>query len=214
MPIKHKVRRGGDNRAALAAATHAIHERLHEHAMFRALLGGTLHRSDYEQLMLRLYGFYMPLDRKIESACGRHAKRIAPFRYAPRAALLASDLVALGVPPHAVADAAGCSGLPAINGPGALVGALYVVEGATLGGSVIARAADRSGLRREGQADYWGWCRRHGAARWAMARPLIERIRGEDVESMVGAARATFSSFAAWLHPLDATPAHGDADVR
>ena len=87
----------------------------------------------YVALLCVLWGFQAPLERllahqELPSAVDWPARR--------RLGALAADLTDLGVTGASLPEAAG---LPALAGPGAVWGALYVSEGATLGGRVLRR---------------------------------------------------------------------------
>ena len=87
----------------------------------------------YAALLCVLWGFQAPLERllshqELPSAVGWPRRR--------RLGALAADLTDLGVTGASLPEA---TGLPGPAGPGAVWGALYVTEGATLGGRVLRR---------------------------------------------------------------------------
>lgn len=87
----------------------------------------------YAALLGVLWGFQAPLERllghqELPSAVGWPTRR--------RLGALAADLTDLGVTDASLPEAAG---LPVLGDPGAVWGALYVTEGATLGGRVLRR---------------------------------------------------------------------------
>ena len=89
--------------------------------------------AQYVTLLCVLWGFQAPLERllahqELPSAVDWPARR--------RLGALAADLTDLGVTGASLPEAAR---LPALAGPGAVWGALYVCEGATLGGRVLRR---------------------------------------------------------------------------
>src|SRR5271169_5060941 len=90
----------------------------------------------YAALLCVLWGFQAPVGRllgqqEVPSAVGWPARR----RLVP----LAADLADLGVTVTSLREAAG---LPALAGPGAMWGTLYVTEAASLGGRVLRRHAE------------------------------------------------------------------------
>ena len=89
--------------------------------------------AQYVTLLCVLWGFQAPLERllahqELPSAVDSPARR--------RLGALAADLTDLGVTGASLPEAAR---LPALASPGAVWGALYVCEGATLGGRVLRR---------------------------------------------------------------------------
>jgi heme oxygenase len=90
--------------------------------------------------------------------------------------------------------------------PASLGGILYVIEGATLGGSQIDGAA-RKLLRDEHPAGrrYWSWCRATCKDRWKMASECLDQCvaDGVAISDLKKGATETFEVFADWLAPLD-----------
>ncbi|MEQ8900789.1 MAG: biliverdin-producing heme oxygenase [Roseovarius sp.] len=193
-------------RDQLRAATHQQHERLHEHPCFLALFNESLCIGDYRDLILRLYGFYQPLDRAIGRAISCGAACTAGYDYAERAGYLAQDLADLGWSAEAIEESPRCNEAFDIVSPASLGGILYVIEGATLGGARIDRAARRL-LAREDQAGrrFWSWCRTVGGHRWPMTNRYLEDLEadGAAVSDLREGARDTFRLLADWLAPLD-----------
>lgn len=122
--------------AQLKASTRAIHDRV------EALLG--IDAADFDaaawgRLLGALYRVVQPIEAQLGAIDGLE-EWLPDWRSRKRAHLLATDLAALGIAEPAVEAAPVVSTVP-----GAL-GALYVVEGSTLGGQVIlARLAPRLG---------------------------------------------------------------------
>lgn len=90
--------------------------------------------EDYRSFLLAQAEVLLPLETKLS------ATRLPPWR--PRLPLLARDLAGLGLALPAPAIIQG------LDEPGALHGALYVVEGSRLGGGMLARRVG-AGLPRE-----------------------------------------------------------------
>lgn len=183
-------------RTALRVGTRVRHEALHRQRDFAALAAGTLSAERYNALMRRLHDFYAAVDPEMSAACRRFLTESGGYDYRPRAPVIAGDLppgTSAGptVPPLAV---------PTVE---ALGGALYVLEGALLGASML-EAAARSlpwGPRNTG---YWSWCRSEAPERWRRATALIGALdRGAaEREAVIAAANDTFAAFAASLEAL------------
>lgn len=91
----------------------------------------------YTQLIKAYYGFYVPLEKVLDrfewgevTSSDRH-----------KASALEDDLLALGMTTSEIQMLAQCQDLPVIQTHAQLMGALYVIEGATLGGQVLRRLA-------------------------------------------------------------------------
>jgi len=113
-------------RLELRAATQDVHDRLHRHVGFAAIQDATIGLADYQDLIVRLYGFYLPFEAAVA---------IGP----DRSNWLAGDMEALDLqrPLHAVPK---CWHVPRLDSAPLRLGALYVAEGSALGG-VTWRAA-------------------------------------------------------------------------
>ena len=116
-------------------ATSASHTALEDQL---PLMNADLSREDYCQFVSRFFGFYAPLE--VQLLASPHWHQLA-FDYAPRQKTprLAQDLLALGRSDAALAATPRCMDLPACTTPEQLLGCLYVIEGATLGGRTITR---------------------------------------------------------------------------
>ena len=126
--------RGSENtsaRSALRQATDASHQRMHGLAPFAQIAEGTLPIDQYGQLLQSLFLFHSAVGRV--ASCGGWSMLSSS---AQRLGLLRLDLAYLGnvVPAPDFAWQAGPRE--------AVLGALYAVEGSTMGGRVIARQLD------------------------------------------------------------------------
>jgi heme oxygenase (biliverdin-IX-beta and delta-forming) len=140
--------------------------------------------------------------RIVETAVAPVARRIAGLDYANRrrSPLLENDLAALaraGVfPSPRVEDGAPAPPL-LIGGTGAALGCLYVVEGATLGGAVLARWIEsRLGYDRGFGASSFAAQPGVTMSRWRAFGAVVEdRVTSvpDDRASMISVARATFA---------------------
>jgi heme oxygenase len=187
-------------RAALRTATAEIHERLHRLPDFAALLAGRLDRAGYRTLLTRLYGFHAPLEAALIAGAERLASVGIAMEDRRRVPALASDLAALGVAPAEMAALPRCRDLPSPVSLGELLGCLYVREGSTLGGAVIAErlapllpgGAGRRFFVADAAARGRLWRECCAALDAAAAAPGA-------LATMTAAARATFAAFETWL---------------
>lgn len=161
-------------------------------------------RAGYRGLLARLHGFHAAY----EPAIGRALADEAFFGPRRRLQALSADLRHLGLPtPESLPRPAE----PGLDGPSAF-GALYVLEGSTLGGRVIGRhIGERHGLDGAGLVYY----RAHGArtgAMWADFRARLETMAGDAAteRAVLAAGVATFAAMRDWLCGREA---EGDTDV-
>ena len=174
---------------ALRRHTAQHHERLDA----RLDIGARLVSLDaYRDLLERLHGFYDPLEERLapwaETVPGLE------FRARRKTPLLVADLHALAGHPGPVASA-----LPAVDTPARALGVIYVLEGATLGGKLIARdARQRLGVTPETGAAFFAAYGSAAAARWRAFGTVVEAAHPDPGEACAAAA-GCFERMEAWL---------------
>jgi heme oxygenase len=176
-------------RQSLREATSGAHVRLHHHAGFAAIQNGTINLAQYRSLLMRLYGFHLPFEAAVDVA---HE----------RSTWLRADLAAVTMGGCVCETIPQCNALAGFDTPARQLGALYVVEGSTLGGRHLARNLDPLlGSRvTAGRRFFLG--RGSGtAAGWNvfLARLTAAGSTPAACDEIVEAAVVTFSVFEEWL---------------
>lgn len=158
--------------------------------------------ATYTLVLARMY----PLLAGWEAFAHKHAPAdlagmVAQRRRAP---LLEQDLHALTTRselPRARFDPAEIPGLPHREsddevGRGAFLGAMYVIEGSTLGGQHIARHVEPLlGLSREHGTAYFRGYAEHTSEMWRGFQQELDRLPQEAATGAIAAARAMFGAF-------------------
>jgi heme oxygenase (biliverdin-IX-beta and delta-forming) len=185
----------------LRTATATAHERMHAHAGFGAAAAGTIEAPDYRRLLVRLYGFHRPFEDAARSAVDLFRMDL-DLRVRARSHLLLADLQTIGFEPSAAATLPLWRPSVRLVSKGSLLGALYVLEGSTLGGVQIARALKNRVGNGLGKAllFFVGRGERQGAI-WRELLRELESLREDDEEAMRAedAAVATFKAFEDWM---------------
>lgn len=158
-------------------------------------------REGYRAVLVKFYGFYAPLEVGLRRIDGL-ALALSDVAVRRKAGLIARDLVALGVPAAELSTLSYCDDLPALPDVAHALGCLYVLEGATLGGQIIARQlTDSLGVTADsGGAFFSGY----GPATGPMWRSFGAGLAAyaatpEREAAVVTAARETFRAFERWL---------------
>jgi heme oxygenase (biliverdin-IX-beta and delta-forming) len=187
----------GRARAALREATHEVHERLHCQEGFAALVNGTLTRSGYRDLLVKLYGFHRPLEDALLAAPRSwwFDLELAPRLRADR---IAADLLALGLTSGDLASVP-LTSRPRFDRAEHLLGCLYVREGATLGGKVLARKLDSILGSGDHARSFFASTSRDGALWGELCATLDCVDAGHELSAMIAAACGTFAALEAWL---------------
>ena len=181
-------------RAHLRSATAHLHEET-EHVVDIATR--TQNLDAYRDLVAGLLGLHEPMEAHLVRLPWPEAGLdLAPRR---KSALLRADLRALGVDPDTVPR---CDDLPAADTLAAGFGCLYVLEGSTLGGQLIARDVEATlGL---GPDDGAGFYASYGADIGRMWRAFCRALDAyvvtpEQLAEATRAAEATFATFGRWM---------------
>lgn len=179
----------------LKQATISNHQRVEKLLVLRLRL---IHSNeDYIKLLQLFYSFFGGLEEKIN-------QYILPFHpgHQPEkrnTSYIADDIKILG---GTVPEKAKGGDLPEIENYLQAFGALYVIEGSTLGGKIIVQL-----LQRQLNIDHLkGFSFFHGygeetESKWASFQKTLNELRknATDTESIVFAANDTFAKFKLWI---------------
>ena len=177
----------------LRKETRPFHDAVEQNSFNLALTSGNPTAADTAQFLAKMYGFVQPYEAELRA----HAAAFGPEwqldqRY--RAPLILEDLPRLGyagTPPL-------CPALPPLDTRAQLLGAMYVLEGSTLGGQVIARQLDKAGIRAH--AFFTGRAERTGPLWKVFCQLLSDAAVNEDPATVVASAILTFQTLSAWLN--------------
>ncbi len=164
------------------------------------LLDPELSLGRYRQVLAAFYGLYVPLEARLRDL--RELADVPEECLPDRSRLLAEDLELLGMPGAQRAAPPRCEAPPALTGRERLAGALYVVSGASLGGSFIARSVEHSlGVRARAGASFFVGDGPDTGRRWKQVLAWLEALaaRGAAVDEILAGARETFELFTRWL---------------
>lgn len=172
-----------------------------EHAAIEATLGlmsDALTLQEYRRTLERFHGFWQPLEARLRQVPGLDMTGIDLAARA-KTPLLALDLRALGV--EEPRGARLCDDLPLVGSPGAALGCLYVIEGASLGGQIISRhlRARLDITKDTGGRFFHGYGERTGEM-WRTFRAAVEVFDASAgaQDEMVAAAIGTFRGLRVW----------------
>ena len=152
-------------------------------------------KDQYRRLMEMFYGFITPM----ETALASHAWSDSGLEFGPRRKkhLLNLDLVQLDVSAEALPI---CSELPNLSTFARAWGALYVLEGSTLGGQQIRKIAQQHGTP-DSQLHYFTAYGEDTRRRWMEFGEKLEQYAQTSgkADEIVDGARDTFRAFHHWV---------------
>jgi len=176
--------------ASLKEETTQLHQRI-ENGL--DLFRNDFTLEDYRSLLVRFYGYYSPWEQR--------AVATAPRVVAPRIKCgnLARDLEFLGMPRKQILSIEPCDYLPPLDTAARVLGSMYVLEGATLGGRILLRQMrSRFGLNEAGCAFFSGYGEQTGAM-WKQFGGIVESSPPHWRPEIVSTAVATFETLGRWL---------------
>jgi heme oxygenase len=166
-----------------------------------ALPGAIRDMDDSRAVLLRFRALYAPLCRELRAVPGWPRLGLDPEERCP-VSRLDRDLSRLGAAAPADAPA---GALPRLGTFPAALGALYVVEGSTLGGQVILRdLRARLGPALGGADAFFAGHGPATGALWQAMRRTLDQFgqeRPDAADEVVEAAARTFRAIGAWMAP-------------
>lgn len=183
----------------LKECTAEAHRRLEAEGMLARLVSPDLSIDEYRLVLVRMLGYVEPMEEALSAAAADLRLDVERRR---KAHLISADLRALGYDASSIRSIPRCTALPDISSVDAALGALYVMEGSTLGGRIICKRVGRSlDLDPESGAGYYHG---YGTDTGVMWKELSNAIRsrlagGGSVSAMAASADAVFESLRKWL---------------
>ncbi len=188
--------------AKLKEATRSQHENLENTV---DVMSKIFSPQDYKTLLTKFYRFYAAIEPKV----AENDLEKADFNFSERrkTPLLEKDLQALGILESVRKDVKLWQNLPALDTKAKAFGSVYVMEGATLGGQVIMRHLKQhlEITPENGGAFFNSYGERVGPMWKSFGAAITDFAeKNNDDETIVGAARETFDSFAkCFAAPMD-----------
>ena len=202
-------------RSILREKTRDDHRRLDHHPLLGPLVRPGLTREHYGRVLLTFSWIYEHVDARLQMALDQFVGEL-PFHMSDRRGWLHADLDQLGLLSQSQNSPLHAWTVPPITSPAQLIGHLYVVEGSTLGGQVIARLVHEGiGITPESGGRFFHG---HGAktiehweSLWTLAGTLVsagdEPPCAQAASQLFAALNDAFCIVARyWQMPADAPP--------
>lgn len=166
----------------LRASTRSAHRALDHHPILAPLIRTPLTKEDYIRALAALHGPQKAIEHTLRNF-------VPATDFPARLGDLESDLETLGAPPFPLLTA-----VPRFDTTAQLIGAMYVLEGANLGGTAIARVLEHS-LPPELPRSFFAHA--GGTVRWEKFWSFAaSQLFGEECfTSMASAASQTFDLY-------------------
>lgn len=154
-------------------------------------------KQDYVDLLSLFYGYFGGLEKHIERYI--NASNLANYEERRKTSAIADDIHALGgvIPALATDDE-----LPDIDNYLKAFGALYVIEGSTLGGKIISKMVQEYLPVENGKGlSFFNSYGEQTDQMWASFKAILNDVAmtPQDEAIITGAANQTFVKFKIWL---------------
>lgn len=153
--------------------------------------------SAYRDLLARLYGFHAGWEPHVAVILADPKF----FQRRRKVELLERDLGFLGITRAEIDRLPLCDPIVPMRTPAEALGSMYVMEGSTLGGIIIARQVERSlGLGRRNGCRYFRCYGDDTGPMWTNFRAeLLARCGPDDEGVVIATAQRTFEVLGSWL---------------
>lgn len=189
MPSTHS----SDILTRLRLETRPYHDSLEQNTFNQELGAGRVSLAATAHFLRKLYGFLVPYEAQLRlQAPAFSAEWELPQR--SRSSLILADLASL---PAGPLPPALCPLMPPLLTQAELLGAMYVLEGSTLGGQVITRQLVQAGIPL--QRYFRGYGELTGPRWKTFCRLLTQEAAHVDQDQLVASAVQTFQQLDAWL---------------
>jgi heme oxygenase (biliverdin-IX-beta and delta-forming) len=170
--------------------TQKVHEEVE--AILLPALTSIRTTDDYAIILKMFYGYFQPIEKSIEQFL--HTGILPDLAERRKASSLLEDLRQLG---HATDNLPLCTELPSINDSATAFGALYVLEGSTLGGKHIAKMLAKNAAVPEGATRFFSGYGEQTGSRWKAFLEVFNRQPGG--EAVIASANQTFYLLKGWM---------------
>jgi heme oxygenase len=150
-------------------------------------------KEDYVMILQMFYGFFAPLQEHIFSLLSLHD--LPDLSQRRHASLIVQDLKQLDVDDALQT----CKDVPMLRNRAEALGALYVLEGSTLGGRMIKKMLLKHDTVKlhEAQLQFFHGYGDHTGSMWTSFVDVLNKQ--PDAEAMIDAAKNTFNTFSDWI---------------
>ncbi|CAL75166.1 putative Bacteriophytochrome heme oxygenase, BphO-like [Bradyrhizobium sp. ORS 278] len=180
--------------------TRAAHESIEKNGCLKRLLADDLTRSEYAGILRRLTAFYVPVEREWLRWAEQLPAALELEARAGKAALLFADLAALQAP---APDRAAYADFAPFDAVEQAWGCIYVIEGSTMGGQLIARSLLQTLKVTSGNgASFYSPYGTDVGAKWQAFKKAMSRAVDDqnlDLDKMIDGAQRTFSALDRWM---------------
>jgi len=171
--------------------TQVYHQQIERTPLINQLMSASISLEGYHALLKAFHGYIQPCERAIINSSW--ASLLGGREKMSR---IASDFDDLKI-----VSLTNCQVLPPLNTREQILGYLYVMEGATLGGQIIAKILqDKLGLTAQYGARYFNGYGSDTMKMWVEFCHLINQINVLQERQVLGSASMTYTTLIDWIN--------------
>lgn len=155
----------------------------------------------YTKMIKAFYGYYFPMEKVFDHFKNEFNEMGVDVKARHKIKLLEDDLRHLGLSDEEIKVLESCTEIPAITNIAEAMGALYVLEGSTLGGQIIFRQLGKAGILVNGE-DRGRFFKSYGnetALMWSAFKESLNKIPESHNDVVLDKAKETFNTLENWL---------------
>lgn len=166
-------------------------------SLLKPLSDGSLTKEHYVKLLAKFYGYFLPIENKLNQFV-EFKSYLPDFSSRRKVSWLKEDidkLITDKLEPEI------CKETPEINSLSQAFGCLYVLEGSTLGGKVIAKTLfEKFGLDSSNGAAFFNGYGTETGSKWKLFKEALLKYSCDcnEEEIIIGAANESFNKFYTW----------------
>lgn len=186
----------------LKEETRPMHDAIEKNPYLERVTSDTIQLEEYHKILEAFWGYYAPLEPLLFDNATEPWLAEFNIQLREKLPLLKADLLAMGTHTDASIEAiAQCKNLPDTNSSAKKLGILYVLEGSTLGGSVITRhLKSKLGETVANCTQFYFPYGEMTGPNWKNFAMMVERsCTSEEHDEIVEAAKQTFQSLDNWM---------------
>jgi heme oxygenase (biliverdin-IX-beta and delta-forming) len=153
-------------------------------------------RKDYAEILALFYGYFKPLEEQIEKHVNKET--IPDMHHRRKSSAILSDYQHV----HGINEMSVCEDMPVIENEAQCLGAMYVMEGSTLGGKIIAQMITRHlDVEMEKGITFFNGYGAETEQMWEKFTTSLNEFdsKGTHTAQMAAAAEETFLKFRSWI---------------
>lgn len=184
----------------IRAQTSENHTRLEQTRLLLPISEKNLTKEKYVEILKKFYGYFLPLENLVDNF-PQIQTYLPDYNTRRKVDLIYQDLLQV-VPAYAGKPLELCKDLPRITNTSEAFGCLYVMEGSTLGGKLIAKVLkDELNLDASNGASFFNSYGKETGSKWKLFQQALVNFSSDSSTNLliINAANETFSKFEKWI---------------